>query len=67
VTSPPPSPLIARGSLHRAASAAAQVLSKIESADSVYNLEGILDASDGAMVARGDLGAELPLEAARYV
>jgi hypothetical protein len=38
------------------------VLAKIESADSVHNLEEILDAVDGAMVARGDLGAELPVE-----
>ena len=38
------------------------VLAKIESADSVQNLEAILDAVDGAMVARGDLGAELPVE-----
>ena len=32
------------------------VLAKIESADSVDHLEEILDAVDGAMVARGDLG-----------
>ena len=38
------------------------VLAKIESADSVSNLEDVLDAVDGAMVARGDLGAELPVE-----
>ena len=38
------------------------VLAKIESADSVSHLEDILDAVDGAMVARGDLGAELPVE-----
>lgn len=38
------------------------VLAKIESADSVKHLEEILDAVDGAMVARGDLGAELPVE-----
>lgn len=42
------------------------VLAKIESADSVKSLEGILDAVDGAMVARGDLGAELPLEEVPY-
>ncbi|WOL17089.1 plastidial pyruvate kinase 2 [Canna indica] len=35
---------------------------KIESADSISNLHSILAASDGAMVARGDLGAELPIE-----
>ncbi len=39
-----------------------KVLAKIESADSVKALDDILDAVDGAMVARGDLGAELPLE-----
>ena len=39
-----------------------QILAKIESADSTKNLEEILDAVDGAMVARGDLGAELPIE-----
>ncbi|KAK9797746.1 hypothetical protein WJX73_005517 [Symbiochloris irregularis] len=38
------------------------VLAKIESADSISHLEQILDAVDGAMVARGDLGAELPVE-----
>ena len=40
------------------------MLAKIESADSVGHLEEILDAVDGAMVARGDLGAELPVEEA---
>ncbi|KAL3497708.1 hypothetical protein ACH5RR_040440 [Cinchona calisaya] len=38
------------------------VIVKIESADSIPNLHSILTASDGAMVARGDLGAELPIE-----
>ncbi|XP_064977183.1 pyruvate kinase isozyme G, chloroplastic-like isoform X4 [Musa acuminata AAA Group] len=38
------------------------VIPKIESADSVPNLQSIISASDGAMVARGDLGAELPIE-----
>ncbi|CAM6024787.1 unnamed protein product [Sphagnum balticum] len=38
------------------------VIVKIESADSIPNLQSILDAADGAMVARGDLGAELPIE-----
>eukprot|EP00891_Asterochloris_glomerata_P005488 jgi/Astpho2/5488/e_gw1.00078.13.1_t len=42
------------------------VLAKIESADSVMHLEEILDAVDGAMVARGDLGAELPVEQVPY-
>ncbi|MCL7051072.1 hypothetical protein MKW94_024654 [Papaver nudicaule] len=38
------------------------VIPKIESADSIPNLQSIIAASDGAMVARGDLGAELPIE-----
>lgn len=38
------------------------VISKIESAQAMDNIEGIVEASDGIMVARGDLGAELPIE-----
>ncbi|KAK1267348.1 hypothetical protein QJS04_geneDACA021855 [Acorus gramineus] len=38
------------------------VIAKIESMDSLANLEEIIRASDGAMVARGDLGAQIPLE-----
>lgn len=53
-------PRLRRG-LH-GAGASIGVLAKIESAASVDNLESILDAVDGAMVARGDLGAELPVE-----
>lgn len=39
-----------------------EVVAKIESYDSVPNLPEIVDASDGVMVARGDLGAQIPLE-----
>ncbi|KAA8543305.1 hypothetical protein F0562_021200 [Nyssa sinensis] len=38
------------------------VIAKIENADSLKNLEEIIQASDGVMVARGDLGAQIPLE-----
>ncbi|KAJ7979960.1 Pyruvate kinase family protein [Quillaja saponaria] len=38
------------------------LIAKIESIDSLKNLEEIIRASDGAMVARGDLGAQIPLE-----
>ncbi|GAB2210217.1 hypothetical protein Drorol1_Dr00015477 [Drosera rotundifolia] len=38
------------------------VIAKIESIDSLKNLEEIIRASDGAVVARGDLGAQIPLE-----
>ncbi|KAI4298602.1 hypothetical protein L6164_032140 [Bauhinia variegata] len=39
-----------------------RVLAKIESLESLHNLEEIVQASDGIMVARGDLGVEIPLE-----
>jgi len=38
------------------------VIAKIERADAVDNLEGIVDAAYGVMVARGDLGVECPME-----
>jgi pyruvate kinase len=39
-----------------------QIISKIENQEALDNLEGILELSDGLMVARGDLGVELPPE-----
>jgi pyruvate kinase len=38
------------------------VVAKIETRAAVDNLEGIIEASGAVMVARGDLGSELPIE-----
>ena len=38
------------------------VLAKLEKPEAVSRLEAIVDAFDGIMVARGDLGVELPLD-----
>ncbi|MEN9751668.1 MAG: Pyruvate kinase [Actinomycetota bacterium] len=43
------------------------VIAKVEKPQAVDNLEEIVDAFDGIMVARGDLGVELPLEAVPIV
>jgi len=51
----------ARKLLRKAGSSAALV-AKIERIEAVQNLEEICDASDVIMVARGDLGVEIPIE-----
>jgi pyruvate kinase len=43
------------------------VVAKIEKPQAVDNLEAIIEAFDAIMVARGDLGVELPLEAVPIV
>lgn len=39
-----------------------KIISKIESARAIENLDEIIDVTDGIMVARGDLGVEVPMQ-----
>ena len=44
-----------------------QIISKIESLQGIQNLEEIIEVSDGIMVARGDMGVEIPAEEVPHV
>jgi len=39
----------------------AQIISKIENQEGIDNIEEIIDVSDGIMIARGDMGASIPI------
>ncbi len=41
--------------------ASCKVIAKIETREAIKNIDGIIDASDGIMIARGDMGISVPI------
>ena len=45
----------------------AMVVSKVENSEAIKNIDEIIDSSDAIMIARGDLGEEVPIEELAYL
>ncbi|MFB6266419.1 MAG: pyruvate kinase [Halodesulfurarchaeum sp.] len=56
------SDVLAVGEILESFGADIPIIAKIERAGAVENLDGIIEAAHGIMIARGDLGVELPME-----